>query len=256
MSAMRARLHASSRAALIHLACGLGLVGLLAVLVLAVWFPYPYREISGGQRLFFIMVAVDVVCGPLLTLVLFDPAKARWKWRVDIAIILSMQLGAMIYGLHSIAQARPVFLAYEGDRFRVVRANDVEDRLHEADPARARLSWTGPHLVGVQLLSSTDPQYVDSLVRAMNGDPPALRPSRWVEYATQQTSIRQALRPLERLSSKWDTAQALAQIEKETGLPPSALGYLPLVQSAIDDWIVIVDREDGLPKAYWHVDGW
>lgn len=257
MSAIQARLRASSRMAAIHLAGGLLAVGLLAVLVLGVWFPYPYREISGGQRLFFLMVAVDVVCGPLLTLVLFDPAKARWKWHVDIAIILTLQLGAMAYGLHSIAKVRPVWLAFENDRFQVVRADDVEvHRLHEAAPAFALLSWTGPRLVGVKLLDKSDPEYLDSVMRSMSGESPAYRPSRWVPYETQQARVRKALQPLDRLSSRWDVAQALPQIEKQTGLKPSELGYLPLVQNAIDDWIVIIGREDGLPKTYWHVDGW
>ncbi len=40
-----------------------------ALLVFAVWYPYPYREISGGRELFTLVVAVDVVLGPLITFV-------------------------------------------------------------------------------------------------------------------------------------------------------------------------------------------
>lgn len=43
-------------------------LGLAATLVFAVWYPYPYREISGGRSLFEMVVAIDVVMGPLLTL--------------------------------------------------------------------------------------------------------------------------------------------------------------------------------------------
>ena len=48
-----------------------------ALLVFAVWYPYPYREISGGRDLFLLVVAVDVVLGPLITFAVFNRAKPR-----------------------------------------------------------------------------------------------------------------------------------------------------------------------------------
>ena len=53
------------RAATIHLSVTLVVAALAAWLVFGLWYPYPYREISGGRELFLLVVAVDVVLGPL-----------------------------------------------------------------------------------------------------------------------------------------------------------------------------------------------
>ena len=53
-----------------HLLVSLFLAGMAALLVFKVWYPYPYAELTGGLQLYKLVVAVDVVCGPLLTLVL------------------------------------------------------------------------------------------------------------------------------------------------------------------------------------------
>ncbi|WP_430407397.1 hypothetical protein [Hydrogenophaga sp.] len=115
----------------------------VAWLVFGVWYPTPFHELTGGRTLFLILMAVDVVCGPVLTLVLFDPAKSRFKWRLDLALIVFTQLTALAYGLNQVAAARPVFVAFEGDRFRLVQALDIdESRLQEAPRG-----WTHPVFV-------------------------------------------------------------------------------------------------------------
>src|SRR5689334_16943960 len=71
------RIRAASRAALVHLGLS-ALVGLAtAAIVFGLWFPFPYRNLAGGQHLFLVLVGVDVVCGPLLTAILFNPLKSR-----------------------------------------------------------------------------------------------------------------------------------------------------------------------------------
>ena len=67
------RTSSAIRAALFHFLGSLLVAALAAALVLRVWFPHPYDLLSGGRSLFLILVGVDVVCGPLLTLVLFNP---------------------------------------------------------------------------------------------------------------------------------------------------------------------------------------
>ena len=59
----------------IHLGISLVLAVLAGALVFGLWYPYPYREISGGRELFLLLVSVDVVLGPLITLAIFDRRK-------------------------------------------------------------------------------------------------------------------------------------------------------------------------------------
>ena len=115
------RLKASS----IHLGISLAIALLAALLVFGLWYPYPYREISGGRELFLILVAVDVILGPLMTLTIFNRSKPWPELRRDLAIVVLLQLAALSYGLWSVFVARPVHLVFEYDRFRVVHAVEV-----------------------------------------------------------------------------------------------------------------------------------
>ena len=59
----KARLQAAG----IHLLISLFVAALAAVLVFGLWYPNPYRDLSGGRTLFSMVVGVDVVLGPLIT---------------------------------------------------------------------------------------------------------------------------------------------------------------------------------------------
>ena len=59
------------RAALIHLGCSAVLASAAAALVFLVWYPWPYSVLAGGIGLFILITGVDVVMGPLITLVVF-----------------------------------------------------------------------------------------------------------------------------------------------------------------------------------------
>lgn len=258
---LASRLRAASRAALIHLFCGMAVLGLVAVLIFFVWYPYPYHEISGGSTLFLLLSSVDLVCGPILTLILFDPQKSRKKWLIDITLILIVQLLALAYGLSSIFASRPVWLAFEGDRFRVVRAVDVrEDLLNDKVLNKGKLSWTGPRLVSINALDRSSPAFLESVQNAMQGNPPAFQPERWTFYESRKSDILSALWPIDLLKHQPGYEHVRTEIKRVTGLTTTeqdaALGYLPMVQEATTDWIAIVSRSNGMPLIYFHVDGW
>ena len=50
----------------------------------------------------FLVVGIDVVLGPLLTLIVFHPKKKSLIW--DLAVIVAVQLGALGYGVWVMAQ--------------------------------------------------------------------------------------------------------------------------------------------------------
>ena len=76
----------------LHLLCTAAIALLAAVVVLGLWYPYPYRELSGGRELFLLIIAVDVVCGPLLTFVLFNPAKPKKELWQDLGLVVLLQV--------------------------------------------------------------------------------------------------------------------------------------------------------------------
>jgi len=164
------RLKAAAKAALIHFSGGVVVAALAAGLIFGLWFPYPYNVILDGNTLFLLLCGVDVVCGPILTLVLYSPTKPRAKWLLDIGLILLVQLSALVYGLHSIALTRPVWLAFEGDRLRIVKAVEVHGQyLPQAQPGLTALPWTGPRLIAVRALDKSDPAFLESVQRVCRG---------------------------------------------------------------------------------------
>ena len=255
---MKHRVRVASRFALKHLAVSVLIAAASAALVFGLWYPYPYSELAGGRELFLLVVSVDVVIGPLLSLVVYNPAKPRRElWR-DLGIIFALQLLALGYGMASVAQARPVLLAFEGDRFRIVAAPDIdEEGLDKAPGERARIGWTGPRKVGVRLLEATDPEFLQSIQLAMQGVHPAFRPQRWVDYDTQRAKVIEQAKPLSELKQRRPAQAALIDAAvRDSGLREAELGYLPLASRHSTDWIVGVRMTDGEPVLYLPVDGW
>lgn len=252
------RLPAALRAAAIHLAASAFVALAVAALVFGLWFPAPLHILTGGQALFLILMVVDVVCGPLLTLVLYNPAKARSKWMLDLGLIVFLQLGALAYGLSQVASARPVLVAFEGDRFRIVQALDVDaDRLNEAPMGLRSLGYFGPKIIGVRLAQSGDADHLASLQMSMQGLHPAFRPSRWRSYESQVPEVSAKLKAFGELRNKNpEKDEVLDASLSEIGLSEEQVGYLPLVRDVVTDWVVLVERSNGTPRAYLHLDGW
>ena len=82
--------------------------------MLFVWYPEPFFDAVGGSRLILLLVGVDVVLGPLLTLVVYNPRKPRL--RLDLSIIAVLQSAALIYGVHVMFAARPVYVVLRWTR--------------------------------------------------------------------------------------------------------------------------------------------
>ena len=191
------------KAAGIHLAISLSIALLAALLVFFVWYPYPYREISGGRELFLLVVAVDVVMGPLMTLAVFNLNKSRKELRRDLAVIAALQLAALSYGLWTVSVARPVHLVFEIDRFRVVHAIDIEPVLLERAPASLqRLPLTGPTLLAIREFKGSQESF-DATMAALQGAHLGARADLWQVYAHAKPRVLAAAMPLAQLKKRF-----------------------------------------------------
>ena len=255
---LKERLRVAGGFAAKHLTASALIAVCCAALVFGLWYPYPYSELASGRELFVLLISVDIVAGPLLTFIVYNPKKPRRElWR-DVGTVIVLQLAALGYGLHIVAQARPVFLAFEGDRFRVVAVPDIDSAsLVRAPSGMARLSWAGPQLIGVKLLAGSDPDYQQSLILAVQGVHPAYRPERWVDYDVQRQLVIRSSKPLAELKRKRPEQSSLIdEAMRDKGLVETDLGYLPLLSAHHTDWIVAVGLKDGSPRLYLPIDGW
>lgn len=133
----------------LHLLLSLTLISGIAIAALLTWYPHETWRISGLDRLMAVMLIIDVTAGPFLTLCIYRPGK--WGLGFDLKVIALVQAAFLAYGLHTLWQARPVFLVGTDVRFTLVSAKDVdpEDLANAARPEWRKLPWTGPYLVGV-----------------------------------------------------------------------------------------------------------
>ena len=247
-----------------HLLASSLIAALSAALVFVFWYPFPYDQMTGGRHLFWLVISVDVVCGPLLTLVLFSPTKPRAELARDLALIVAIQLAALGFGLHALAQARPLALVFETDRFRVVSLADLDpdDSLNDG-PFKAPLglgpwsqwSLSQPRVLAVRK-SKDGAELMKSVERSLAGVEPSQRPSWWQAYAMSVPQVLQRARPLPELAAKGPAqATELAKAVARSGQPEAQLRWLPVVSRHTTDWVVLIDAASGQVRGFAHVDG-
>lgn len=231
-------------AAGIHLSLSLAVAALAAWLVFAMWYPYPYREISGGRELFFIVVVVDVIMGPLLTFTVFNRSKPLAELRRDLTVIVFLQVAALAYGLWTVAVARPVHLAFEIDRFRVVHAIDISpEEMAKAPPSFQRRPWTGPTLLSVRDFKNSR-ESADATMAALQGFALGTRPFLWQSYEEAKPQILKVAKPLSALKSRFPAQAGMIDMALKESAVKQALarsvGYVPMV-GRDKFWTVLLD---------------
>lgn len=230
------------RAAAIHLGLSAFVACLAGLLVLVLWYPYPYREISGGRDLFLLVVAVDIVLGPLVTFAIFDRAKPARGLRRDLAVVALLQLAGLGYGLWTVNLARPVHMVFEYDRFRVVHLVEVPIELESHAPAGVEVApLLGPTLLSLRPFRDAQEKF-DATAQALQGIPLSARPDLWQTYAAGREAILAAARPASELQSRFPgRAAEIEAILREAGRQPAGAAYLPLVARKAEAWTVLLD---------------
>lgn len=225
----------------IHLGISIAIALLAAMLVFGLWYPNPYREISGGRELFLILMLVDIILGPLITLAIFNRAKPWRELKRDLAMVALLQLSALGYGMWTVFVARPVHMVFEYDRFRVVHAVDVPPEMLSSAPRDlVTLPLMGPTLLSLRPFKDGQ-EKMEATMAALEGLSLSARPDLWQPYAAAKAEIWQASRPVSELKTRFasQTAAIDAAIA-QSGRNPETVVYLPMVGRK-SFWTVLLD---------------
>ena len=242
------------RAFSVHLLLSMAIAAIAAWLVFGFWYPYPYREISGGRELFALIVGVDVALGPLITFIVFNPKKSNIEKALDFGAIGVLQLGALLYGLWSVDQARPVHMVFEYARFQVVHKVDIpQESLKKAPQELQKMRWTqGPTYLSLRRLQLSEE--IEMTLAALGGVPLAARPELWQPYDAARIEVLRESRPIVSLRGSLAPHAALIDAAvKETGLAAEQVRYLPLISRG-KAWTVMVDARTARPVGFVPVD--
>ena len=216
------------------------LLALLVIgLVFFIWYPAPFAKAVGVTHIFLMMLAIDVIVGPVLGLFVYKEGKKSLKF--DLTVIIAIQISALLYGVYSIEQGRPAWLAYNVDRFELVRKNEIVDQnINQAKPQFQQVSWFKPQYVAVNFAKDIQQRNDDLFAEVMGGISLAQRPERYVDLNQVKSLIQQRSQDLELLKNFNDSDQVVKVLAEY----PSATAFAPLKANAVD-MTVLINKENG-----------
>lgn len=225
------------RAFAIHLTAS-ALVGLLSLaLVFLVWYPAPLHLAIGVTGIFLLVMGVDVVIGPTLTLIVFKPGKK--SLRFDLTSIVLVQVAALAYGIWTVAEGRPAWLVFNQDRFDVTRAFELDNRhVSAASPEYRSPPWFGPRWVSAQNPADLDKRNELVLEAAGGGADLPQRPDLFHPLEDEAQRIRTKAHPLDQLV-RFNKAEAVQSLLAKW---PEADAWLPLM-APIQPMTVLLRKE-------------
>ncbi len=242
------------RAFTIHLtASAVVFLAFLSVMLL-VWYPGPYFEVDGGWTVLKILISVDLVLGPLLTLILFRPGK--WGLKFDMTCIVVMQLGALLYGGMVIYQQRPAFIVFVVDRFTTIPTSEI-DPAQLKYPELQHPAGTRPFLA--QANFPEDPKARQELMFAVLGGHAKdieFHPELYAPYRPDLQHLRTRGIDIQQIMARGAEAkQAIERFVSRQGGRPEDYLYLPL-KGKNKDIVLALSPRDGMPVGFISISPW
>lgn len=238
----------------VHFLATLVLAATAAALVFLIWFPDPFQEMLGGTKLFEILILCDLGLGPLSSFVIYNSRKSRRALLFDYAVVGTVQLAAFVYGVYAVAQSRPAYVVFVGDRIEVVSAGEIEDGdLSQGKHGyNTRPKW-GPQLAAIQ--EPTDQKERERLMFiALAGKDYSVLPAYFVPYEQKIPELRTKAAPLAALEKRHPEAKTLiSSATAQLSMPVEKLRWLP-VKHKSGFWTVLLDVDTGRPVGWLPID--
>lgn len=204
------------------------LIALVATfLIFKVWYPQPLDKALGVGFIFMMMIAIDVIVGPLLGLVVYKEGKKTLK--MDLSVIIAVQVLAFSYGMYNLTQGRPIWLVQNGHVFEIVRNSDIVTQDNAHPDYDSHTTWTGPKVVAINY-GQTNKEKGDLLMQDMADVPAVYRPSRYTSLQQAERDIHEQQQSLDKLA-QFNDKVTIEQIKSKY---PTADAWLPLRGGDLD----------------------
>jgi hypothetical protein len=240
------------KASLIHLSISAIIIGLFYLLVLNIWYPAPYFQVSGLLEIMLMLVIIDLIIGPLLTFIVFKPKKSSLKF--DLSVIAAIQVAALVYGAIAVYEGHPVYVAYAIDRFTLVSVG-------EADPKKAKYKELNVSTFGIpKVVYAKMPEKGDArnnlMFSAISGGLDLENHAEYYEPIDQYTKqILSRSVDVDKILAYPNSKQHLESFLQEQKKEASELAFLPLMGKAkVMLWAL--DRKNGKPVGVLDIDPW
>ena len=143
------------KAAGIHLGISLSVFAVLAYLVVRVWYPDFFFQTDGGWQGLRLLLGVDLVLGPMLTLIVYRAGKPGLRF--DLTAIGVVQATCLAAGIWIVHGERPLAMVYVDGSFYSVTAQSFKE-VNVAVPDLDAFPGSYPKWVSVKLPEDLDEQ--------------------------------------------------------------------------------------------------
>ena len=202
-----------------------------------------------------LVITVDVVMGPLITLVIFNRIKSHRHLQMDFAVVGLLQVAALSYGLWAVFVVRPVHLVFEFHRMAVVHAVDIDPaQLSQAPAGLQALPLTRPTLLSLRHFKNADEQNHSIFQALTQGVAQATQPGLWQPYNAARADILKESKPVVQLKARFPNQ--VAEIDSavaKSGIQANNLSYLPLLAHK-NAWTVVIDIATAQPVGFLPID--
>ncbi|MFU8856871.1 MAG: hypothetical protein ACNA8S_07655 [Deferrisomatales bacterium] len=208
-----------TRAFLVHLALSAAVAAAALAVFIRFWYPLPFFLADGGWQGLRLVVAVDVVLGPLLTLVVYRATKSRRELTFDYACIGAVQVLALALGLWTVHGQRTALVAFADGKFYTVDAETAES-LGPAARAILEESPTRPPYAVVRMPESPDDRQALRREALEGGRPLHLRGDLLVPLGPEAVASIADEHPWDPLPDEAEAARRAAGARTRDGAPP------------------------------------
>lgn len=223
---------------LTHLLISAVIASMSLGLVLGVWYEIPLAQAVGVGKVIIILLCIDVILGPLLTLIVAKENKTSLKF--DLIVIALLQFLALSYGLYTVSLGKPVWIVFDQVRFELVQKHMVmRESQEKIAPQYQKESWFKPQWVAVRESKNAKEQNDWLTLELTEAISPAMRPVLYTSLSENMNRVLEKKISLDDLKKFNELEQVQKILEKYS----NADGYLPLKASEID-MVVLVDSKD------------
>lgn len=179
------------KAFLIHFAISLAVFAVLLAIILLIWYPGLMFALGGGWEGLRIVIGVDLVLGPLLTLIVFKEGKPSLKF--DLSCIGIFQILCLSAGVWIVYNERPVVLAIEYDTVYSLTAREFSYYGNDMDDL-TQFDGPFPKTVYIQLPENDQEAAFLSIEQQLNGEPLYGRAENYLPLSSDKGTARSLFR--------------------------------------------------------------
>lgn len=237
----------------IHFGISFAIFLFLLYFILVQWYPEPLFSTDGGWRVIRIIVGVDLILGPLLTLIIFKSGKPGLKF--DLTMIALVQFLALSWGVWNTYNERPAALIYTLDFFTPVPAYQLAEQGMTADKLK-KFGDSWPILIYIDIPKDQISQVIKEAMQA--GKPLYLLTERYKKITKEHVPVlKENSMNIEKYVETRPKLKKIFQHKLLTGTAKTNIAYLALhgrekwVTSIFDlDELRIIDTMNIEPSKY------